>query len=33
MGHALGELSWKNANVSVFSVGVMAKGFEACGLG
>jgi hypothetical protein len=31
MGHALGDLSWKNADFWVFSVAVMAKRFEACG--
>jgi hypothetical protein len=29
MGHALGELSWKNADSCVFSVAVIAKCFEA----
>jgi hypothetical protein len=33
MRHALGELSWKNADFCVFSVAVMEKGFEACGWG
>jgi hypothetical protein len=29
MGHALGELSWKDAEFCVFSVADMEKGFEA----
>jgi hypothetical protein len=31
MGLMVGEESWKNADLCVFSVSVMAKCFEACG--
>jgi hypothetical protein len=31
MGHALGDLSWKNADFSVLGMAAMAKCFEAFG--